>query len=69
MVVPDGSFTIFVYATEETCTLMGWHGPGGFTTVEEEATLIKVEGESALDIVIRLPDHPEALILFEEWCA
>ena len=69
MVVPDGSFTMFVYATEETCTLMGWHGPGGFTTVEEEATLITVEGQSVLDIVIRLPDHPEALILFEEWCA
>ncbi len=69
MVVPDGSFTMYVYATEETCTLMGWHGPGGFTTVEEEATLIKVEGQSVLDIVIRLPDHPKALILFEEWCA
>ena len=69
MVVPDGSFTMYVYATEETCTLMGWHGPGGFTAVEEEATLIKVEGESVLDIVIRLPDHPKALILFEEWCA
>ena len=58
IVVPDGSFTLDVYAGGERC--IGWYGPGGFTTVWEDVTRIEVDGESVLDIVIRLPDHPDA---------
>lgn len=61
IVVPDGSFTLDVYAPGEGCTFIGWYGPGGFTTVRENATRIKVDGESIEDIVIWLPDRPEAL--------
>ena len=58
--VPDGSFSLKVYASEEECSI-GWYGPEGFTTVWEEATRIEVDGESVDDIVVRLPDHPDAL--------
>ena len=68
MVVPDGSFAIWVYASVETCTLIGWYGPEGFTAVAEEATLIRVDGESVVDIVIRLPDQPDALTRIEKYC-
>ena len=68
IVVPDGSFTLDVYARSEGCNFVGWYGPGGFTTVREEATRIEVDGESVLDIVIRLPDHPDALPRIE-WCS
>ena len=74
IVVPDGSFILDVFApgvgteSDEGCTFVGWHGPGGFTTVREDATRFRVDGESILDIVIRLPDHPDALPRIE-WCA
>ena len=64
IVVPDGSFILEVYAPDaggHSHTFVGWHGSGGFTTVREDATRFKVDGESVLDIVIRLPDHPYAL--------
>ena len=61
IVVPDGSFSLDVYAPGGGCTFIGWYGPGGFTTVRENATRIKVDGESIEDIVIWLPDRPEAL--------
>ena len=66
--VPDGSFTLNVYATGGGCSFVGWYGPGGFTTVREDATHIEVDGESVLDIVVRLPEHPDALPRLE-WCA
>ena len=68
IVVPDGSFTLDLNAAGEGCTFIGWYGPGGFTTVGEDATRIEVDGESVLDIVVRLPDHPDALPRIE-WCA
>ena len=68
IVVPDVSFRLDVYAPGEGCTFVGWYGPGGFTTVGEDATRIEVDGESVLDIVVRLPDHPDALPRIE-WCA
>ena len=61
IVVPAGSFTLDVYAAGEGCTFVGWYGPGGFTTVREDATRIEVDGGNVVDIVIRLPDHPDAL--------
>ena len=68
IVVPDGLFFLDVHAPGEGCTFVGWHGPGGFTTVRQDATPFKVDGESVLDIVIRLPDHPDALPRIEH-CA
>ncbi|MCY4583484.1 MAG: Ig-like domain-containing protein [Chloroflexi bacterium] len=74
IVVPDGSFILDVFApgvsteSNEGCTFVGWHGPGGFTAVREHATRFKVDDGSVLDIVIRLPDHPDALPRIE-WCA
>ena len=68
IVIPDGSFTLDVYATDEGCTFVGWYGPGGFTTVRGDATHIEVDGESVVDIVVRLPDHPDVLPRIE-WCA
>ena len=59
--VPDGSFTLDVYAPGEGCTFVGWYGPGGFTTVREDATHIEVDGESVQDIVVRLPERPDTL--------
>ena len=61
IVVPDGSFTLDVYAAGEGCAFVGWYGPEGITTVREDATRIEVDGESVVDIVVRLPDHPDAL--------
>ena len=66
--VPDGSFTLLVYVPGEGCTFVGRYGPGGFTTVREDATRIEVDGESVLDIMIRLPEHPDALPRIEH-CA
>ena len=68
IVVPDGSFTLDVYAPGEGCNFVGWHGPRGLTTVREDATRIEVDGKSVVDIVVRLPDHPDALPRIE-WCA
>ena len=60
--VPSGSFTLDVYAVSGECSFVGWYdGAGSITTVREDATHIEVDGESVIDIVIRLPDHPDAL--------
>ena len=66
--VPDGSFTLDLYAAGEGCTFVGRYGPGGFTTVREDTTRIEVDGESVVDIVVRLPDHPDVLPRIEH-CA
>ena len=59
IIAPDGPFVLYVYG--QGCTVEGWHGPGGFTTVREDATPFEVDDESVLDIVIRLPDDPDTL--------
>ena len=67
--VPDGSFTLDVYADFDAgCTFVGRYGPDGFTTVRREATLIKVDGADVTDIVIRLPAPPDELPRIE-WCS
>ena len=68
LVVPDGSFALNISAFRGECEFVGWYGPGGFTTVSEDVTRIKVDGQSVVDIVVRLPDHPDALPRIE-WCA
>lgn len=56
---PDGSFTLQIFAGRLECKV-GWYGPRGIITVKENATLIEVDGESVVDIVVQLPGHPDA---------
>lgn len=67
--VPSGSFTLDIHVnTSGECTFVGRYGPGGFTTQRGLATIIKIDGESATGIEIRLPKPPGELP-FIEWCA
>ena len=67
--VPDGSFTLDVYARAgPDCTFVGWYSAGGFTTMRESATLIVVGGADVSGIEIALP-QPVGDLPFIEWCA
>ncbi|MDE0579596.1 MAG: hypothetical protein OXI29_06945 [bacterium] len=67
--VPNGSYTINVYAeVSDECTLVGWYGPGGFTTNAAEIIPVEVEDQNILGIEIKLPDDPENLPYIEQ-CA
>ncbi len=67
--VPDGSFALEIWVnTGEDCTLVGWYGPNGFTTVRESATPVVVDGASVSGIEIVLPQARDDLP-FIEWCA
>ena len=69
ILVPDGFFTLDIYAdTGEDCPFVGWYGPDGFTTDEESATRIEVDGTDITGIEITLPAEPNELS-FIEWCA
>lgn len=66
--VPDGSFTLDVYAGPE-CSFVGWYdGSGGIATERSQAFRVIIEGASLADIEIRLPAPPEDLPRIE-WCA
>lgn len=67
--VPDGSFTLDIYAnTGEDCTFVGWYGPDGLTTERASATLVMVAGSSVSGIEIVLP-QPLDDLPFIEWCS
>lgn len=67
--VPNGSYIINVYAeVSRECTLVGWYGPGGFTTNAAEIIPAVVEDQNVQGIEIRLPDDSENLP-FVEQCA
>ena len=67
--VPNGSYTVNVYAeVSEECTLVGWYGPGGFTTNAAEIIPVEVEEQNIQGIEIKLPDDPENLPYIEQ-CA
>ncbi len=68
MLAPGSSFILEIYAAREGCAFVGWYGPGGFTTVPKDATRIEVDDGSVVDIVVRLPEHPDALPRIE-WCS
>ena len=60
--VPNGSYTIDVYAeVSEECTLVGWYGPGGFTTNAAEIVAVEVEDQDIQGIEVKLPNDPENL--------
>ncbi len=64
MELPSGSFLLQVLPMNpdgESYSLVGWYGPGGFTTRRNDATRIVVDGQSVSNIVIRLPDQLDAL--------
>ena len=67
--VPNGSYTINVYAVvSRECTLVGWYGPGGFTTNAAEIIPVEVKDQNVQGIEIKLPDDPENLPYIEQ-CA
>ena len=64
--VPDGSFTLDIYADFDAgCTFVGRLGPGGFTASREEAVRIEVNGADVKGIVIKLPKQLDQLPFIE----
>ena len=61
MWVPDGSFTLDVYAAPGT-QCAGWYdGDGGITTIREQAERLTASGTAIKSIAIQLPAPPEDL--------
>ena len=61
IVVPDGSFTLDVYAGPG-CSFVGWYdGSGGITTERSQAFRVIIDGASLAGIEIRLPTQPDDL--------
>ncbi len=58
--VPDGSFTLDIWAGEG-CDWVGWYRGGSLTTQWPRADWISVDGTDREGIVIRLPARPEDL--------
>ena len=58
-----GSAILNIYAggIVQDCDLMGYYGPGGFTTLSEEATRVEVGNADVTGIEIRLPASPDEL--------
>ena len=66
--VPDGSFTLDIYAGPG-CSFVGWYdGSGGMTTQRNQAFRVIVDGAAVAGIEIRLPSQPNDLPRIE-WCA
>ena len=64
--VPDGSFTLDIYADFDAgCTFVGWLDPGGFTVSREEAVRVEVNGADVKGIVIKLPKQLDQLPFIE----
>ena len=61
MRVPDGSFTLYVYAAAEgQCA--GWYdGAGSITTIREQAERLTAKGTAIKNITIKLPAPPKDL--------
>ena len=62
----SGSHIIGIHANKVgvhfPCGHLGFHGPGGFTTLREEATRIELSGADVTGIRITLPARPEELL-------
>ena len=62
----SGSFIVGIYANEEDigtiCNLLGYYGPGGFTSLGDDATPVEVGDTDATGIEIRLPASPDQLL-------
>ena len=59
----SGSAILSTYACEIVpgCDLVGYYGPGGFTTLGEEATRVEVGDADVTGIEIKLPASPDEL--------
>ena len=66
--VPDGSFTLDVYAAGPGCSFVGWYDGNSITASYDEAVRVTVDGESVGGIEIRLPAHPDDLPRVA-WCS
>ena len=65
--VPDGSFTLDIYADFDAgCTFVGWFGPGGFTTSREDAIRVEVNGADVSGVEIKLPKQLDGLSFIEQ---
>ena len=67
IIVPNGSFTLDVYAGPG-CSFVGWYDGGGITTERGQAVRVSVHGASVGGIEIMLPAHPDDLSRIE-WCS
>ena len=57
--VPDGSFTLDIYANPSgDCSFIGWYSPDGFTTFRELAIQVLAYGEGVCASPWRLPASP-----------
>ena len=60
--VPNGSFPIALHiGSFGECALVGWYGPGGFTTSADEIIMVEVADQNVQGIEINLPDDHENL--------
>lgn len=67
--VPNGTFTLDVYAGSAECNFVGWYdGAGSIATSDSEAAKIVVNGANIEGIEIRLPERPDQLTPIA-WCA
>ncbi len=66
--VPDGSFTLDIYAAGPGCSFVGWYDGNSITASYDEAVRVTVDGESVGGIEIRLPAHPDDLPRVA-WCS
>ncbi len=67
--VPDGSFTLDVYAISGECSFVGWYDSSdSITTNRSQAVKIVVNGANIEGIEIRLPKRPDQLTPIE-WCS
>ena len=70
--VPDGSFTLDLYAGKDGkgCSFVGrFDGEGGMTTIRAQAEKVTVRAASVEGIEIRLPAHPDDLPRIGRHCS
>ncbi len=69
LIVPDGSFTLDIYADFSAgCSFVGWYDGDSITDSYDEAARVKIDGESVDGIEVRLPAHPDDLPR-AAWCS
>ena len=63
--VPDGTFTLDVYAGEG-CSFVGWYDGEGISSSRSQAQRLTVSGDDLVGIAIMLPGQPEDLPRIEQ---
>ncbi len=65
--VPDGSFTLDIYAGPG-CSFVGWYNGTGITTIRSQAVRVTIKDTNVVGIKVMLPAHPDDLPRIE-WCS